>query len=106
MAGTSPARSTERLPSAEPATLISVAQVEGFRPREHCVADLRERGAAARILDTGPGERRIEIIATVHVDGAGLDPVADGFGGVRVARPDRGRQAIRAVVHERDRLLV
>src|SRR5205814_9260667 len=43
----------------------------------------------------GPGESRIEIVAAVHVDRAGLDLAADALGCIHVARPDRGGQAVR-----------
>ena len=48
-----------------------------FRPRHTLVSKDRKRCAAARLLATGPAERRIQVIATVHEDGPGFDAPAE-----------------------------
>src|SRR5687768_13522857 len=75
-------------------------------PRQHLVTDARQRCAAARVLDAGPGEAGIEIIAAVHVDGAGVDLGAEACGGIAVGGPDRGSEAVAGIVHEADGFLV
>src|SRR3954466_11999489 len=82
------------------------AQVKRLRPREVYVAHARKRTTAPRILHAHPGERGIEIVATVHEPGAGVDTVADGKGRFRVFRPDRRGETERAVIHERHGFLV
>ncbi len=42
-----------------------------LRPGQLLVADARQRAAPARVLDAGPGERRVEVVGTVHEPGAG-----------------------------------
>ena len=81
-------------------------EVKGFRPRHRFEAEIGHARASAGILDAGPGEEGIDIVAAVHEDGAGRDLVADLFGRRRVLRPDRGREAVGAVVHQPDRLFV
>src|SRR5512139_1313328 len=82
------------------------AQVERLGSREGLVTHTRQCAAAAGILDTGPGERGIEIVAAVHEPRPRLYAPADGNGGVLVGRPHRRREAVGAVVHERDGFLV
>ena len=50
--------------------------MERFRPDESLEAKFRQRAAATRILDACPRQRRIEIIAAVHIPRAGVDPIA------------------------------
>jgi len=69
------------------------------------VAEPRQRAAAARVLDADPRQARVEIVAAVLEEGAGLDPVADRQRRRVVARPHRRRQAVGAVVHQRDGFL-
>src|ERR687892_204459 len=82
------------------------AQMERLRPGQVLVLEAGERAAAAGVLDSGPSERRVEVVAAVHEPGAGLDPIADPDRRVLVRRPDRRGQAIATVVHEADRLVV
>src|SRR5918995_2811581 len=77
-----------------------------LRPGKRLVSDDRERAAAPRVLYPGPGERRVEIIAAVHVDGPGFELAADAPGGVLVLGPDRRGEAIGGIIHEPDRLIV
>src|SRR5712671_2671739 len=79
-------------------------QVITLRPRQRLVADLAERRAAAGVLDPGPREARIEIVAAVHVNRAGLDLSPDALCGVHVPGPDRGGQPVGGVVHQADGL--
>src|SRR6185436_6584589 len=81
---------------------LDFPQMIALRPRQRLIADLAERRAAAGVLHTGPGEARIEIVAAVHVDGAGLDLSADALGRIHVAGPDRSREAIGRIVHQAD----
>src|SRR6056297_1104617 len=81
-------------------------EVIGFRAGEVVIADDREPAAAPGLLAAGPAQARIEIIGTVHEDGARLDPIADGDGAVDVGGPEAGRQAEIAVVHQVDRFCV
>jgi len=69
-------------------------------------AEAGKRGAAPGILDAGPGQGRIEIVATVHEPGAGFDALPHRQRYRAIAGEHRGAQAIRAVVHQADRLLV
>src|SRR5256885_4294424 len=79
-------------------------QMITLRPRQRLISDARERRAAPGVFNSGPREARIEIVAAVHVDGAGLDLAPDALGGVDVPGPDRGGQAIGRIVHQADRL--
>src|SRR5689334_17839850 len=81
-------------------------EVERLRPREGFETESRQRAAAPGILDTGPGERRIEVVAAIHEPSARLDALADAQGRLRVRRPDRRREAVAAVIHALDCLLV
>src|SRR3970282_2282668 len=45
-------------------------QVKRLRSGEGCEPQPGERAAAAGVLDAGPGERRVEVVAAVHVPGA------------------------------------
>ena len=65
------------------------AQVEGLRARQRLVAEARERHTAARVLDAGPRQRRVEVVAAVHEHGAGLDLA-------RRARAPRRRRSSRS----------
>src|SRR5919109_3869492 len=87
-------------------TSSDLAQVERLRPRQHLVADPAQGRAATRILDADPGEGRVEVVTSIHVDRAGFEPVADLFRLVGVRRPQRAGEAVFAVVHEADRLVV
>src|SRR5688572_27863133 len=87
-------------------TSSDVPQVERLGPGQHLVADPAQGGAAARILDADPGEGGVEVVTAIHVDGAGLEPVADLFRLVGVRRPQRAGEAVLAVVHEADCLVV
>src|SRR6266850_5520393 len=82
------------------------AQVERLPPGEREERVLRERHALAGVLHPGPGQQRIEVVAPVHEEGAGLDLRPDAEGAVLVARPDRRGEAVGAVVHQPDRLVV
>src|SRR5688572_25400805 len=86
--------------------VLDLPQVERLRPGQHLIADPAQGGAAARIFDADPGEGRVEVVTAIHVDGAGLEPVADLFRFVGVRRPQRAGEAVFAVVHEADRLVV
>ena len=55
-------------------------QVEGLRPGQGFVADPGQGCAAAGVLDAGPGQRGVEVVAPVHEDGARLDLAADPLG--------------------------
>ena len=53
----------------------------GLRPCKCLIAQHGKSGATAGVLAAGPAQGRIEIVAAVHEDRAGLDPLAEGFGG-------------------------
>src|SRR5262245_26517503 len=59
--------------SAMPGPGLDRAEVEGLRPGQHFIADTGERGTAARVFHADPGQGRIEIVAAIHVDRAGVD---------------------------------
>src|SRR5258707_8120829 len=80
--------------------------MEGFRPRQRGEAKTREGAAAAGILDPGPGEGGVEVVAAIHEPGTGRDTVADRDGGVLVGRPYRGGETVFAVIHQAYRLVV
>src|SRR4051812_21436033 len=92
--------------SSPRSTLDAELQVERLRPREGVEAELRERAAAAGILDSRPRERRIQVIAAIHEPGAGFHALADAQRRLHVGGPDRSREAEAAVIHQLDRLLV
>ncbi|MNQ81273.1 hypothetical protein D3C85_962860 [compost metagenome] len=58
------------------------------------------------MLDPGPGQGRVQVIAAVHEHGAGGQFIAQATGGVQVLGPDRRTKAELAVVHQGDGLLV
>src|SRR5690349_13709613 len=80
--------------------MIALGAGQGF------IADEGQGGAAARILDAGPGQGRIEIVAAVHEYRAGLDLVADLLCRLGIIGPDRGGESIERVVHELDGFLI
>jgi hypothetical protein len=62
-----------------------------------------EGGTTAGVLDAGPGEGGVEVVAAVHEEGAGLDAGAEGDGRrLGVGGPDGGGEAVGAVVHVAD----
>ena len=73
---------------------------------QRAVTQRRQRRAVAGLLDAGPRQTGIEIVAAVHIDRAGLDCLADALGGIDVLGPDGRREAIAAVVHQSDRLFL
>jgi hypothetical protein len=56
----------------------------------------------AAVLDAGPGQLGIEVVAAVHVDRTGGRAVRKRLAVLDVLGPYRRRQAIRAVIHEPD----
>ena len=59
---------------------------------------------SASVLATGPAESGVKVVAAVHEDRSGLQPVADGLGSKDgFLCPDRGGQAELAIVHQPDR---
>src|SRR5690606_15322519 len=58
------------------------------------------------ILDAGPGESWVEIVAAIQEEGPGVDLLADLLSRLFIFRPDRGRKPVRAVIHELNCLLV
>ncbi len=46
------------------------AQVERLGAGQLLVADMAERAAAARVLDPGPGQGRVQVVGAVHEPGA------------------------------------
>src|SRR6266540_1408635 len=81
-------------------------QVERFRPRQRLVPEAGERAAASGVLHARPRQRRIEIITAIQVPRAGINTVPDADGRIGITRPDRRRQPISTVVHQRDRLVI
>src|SRR5579862_8119032 len=74
-----------------------------FEPRPPRLAERRGRGS----LDAA--ERRIDQIArrgSVDLDRAGLDIASEGVDELGVARRDRGREAVLAVIGFGDRIFV
>ena len=64
----------------------------GLRPGQLLEANARQGAAPSRILDAGPGERGIEIVAAIEEHRAGLERIAERFGALGVRRENRGRQ--------------
>src|SRR5450631_3543406 len=81
-------------------------EVVGLRPRQLLESDARQGAAAPGILDAGPGECGIEIVAAVEENRAGLERVAERFGARGVCRENRGREAEFAVVNQPQRFSV
>src|ERR1700737_884314 len=81
-------------------------EVIGLRPGQLLKSDARQGAAAPRIFDSGPGERRIEVVAAIQENRARLQRVTELFGARRVRRENRGREAKLAVVHQPQRFLV
>ena len=79
-------------------------QMIGFRAGDRVEAQVRQAAAAPGVLAARPAERGVQIIGAVHEDGARLNLLPDGGGGVVILRPDAGGQAIGRVVHQTDRL--
>ena len=74
------------------------------------LTELAQAHAAPAVLDAGPRERGVEVVAAVEEDGAGVelvDHVQERLlrGGVSCrVRPHGCSEPVRRVVHERDRL--
>src|SRR5689334_9128186 len=102
----SPAFRPRRADSVRNGWRLAELQMKRLRAGERLEPEARERAAASGILDAGPGERRIEVIAAVHEPGARFDAIADGKRGVAIGRPYGRRKAVAAVVHQLDCLLV
>ena len=81
-----------------------MTQMERLRPRKLCIAERRQAASAPRVLHANPRELRVEVVASVHEPGSGLDACADLLRVFEIARPDRGREPVGAVVHHCDRL--
>src|SRR4051812_22853004 len=92
--------------AAWPARLGLRPQVERLPPGQRQEAVLRERHSLTGVLHARPGEQRIEVVAAVHEERAGLDLRADAEGPLLVAGPDSRGQAVGAVVHQPDGLVV
>src|SRR5687768_13029804 len=75
-------------------TLDLQPQMERLRSRERLDAEAREGAAAARVLDASPGERRVKVVAAIHIAGAGLDLLADAHSRIEIARPDGRREPV------------
>src|SRR5665213_1236641 len=73
--------------------VLDLAQMIALGLAQTLVADLAERAALAGLLDAGPDQRRIEIVAAIGVDRAGLDLGAELCRRVEVVGPDRGGEA-------------
>src|SRR5438067_7045546 len=99
-------RNTYYVLSTELGLLRLELQMKRLRPRERLEPEARERAAAPGVLDAGPGERRIEIVAAVHEPRARLHAIADAHRRLGIRGPDGSGEAIAAVVHPLDRLLV
>src|ERR1700712_1181504 len=80
-------------------------QMIALRLRQILVADFAERTTLAGLLDPGPHQSRIEIVAAVGIDRAGFDTGAEPCGRVEILGPQRGREPVGAVVHQRHRLV-
>src|SRR5690348_13519413 len=52
-------------------------EMERLRPSQHLITDAGQGRTAARVFHADPGQGRIEIVAAVHVDRAGVDRVTD-----------------------------
>ena len=78
--------------------------MERLGPGQVLVAQARQGGAAPGVLDPGPGQGRVEVVAAVHEHGAGFQLLAEPLGGVQITGPDRRAEAIGAVVHQGDGL--
>src|SRR5436190_14413852 len=70
------------------------SEMEALGPRQGFIADDGQCGAAARILDAGPGQGRVEIVAAVHEDSAGLDLLADLLRRIGILGPYCGGEPI------------
>jgi hypothetical protein len=53
-----------------------------------------------------PGQRGVKIIAAVLENGSDLQIARETFGAFAIGRPDRGRQAVAAVVHPGERFFI
>ena len=76
----------------------------GLGPRHAHIAERGKRCAAAGLFASCPAKSRVEIIAAVHEDGAGIDLAADPCRRLWVARPQGNGQAEIGIVHQLDRL--
>ena len=61
-------------------------EMERLESGEGVEAELAQGLSAAGVLDTRPHQRRVDVVAAVHVGGAGRDLVADRDRGVDVTR--------------------
>src|SRR5262245_59833336 len=82
------------------------AEMEALGAGQGAQAQVRERHPVTGVLDAYPGQLRIEVIAAVLKHGASLERVGELLDTVVVARPDRRGQAVRAVVHQLERLML
>ena len=83
-----------------------VAQMEGFGAGQVFITEARQGDAAPAVFHPGPGQGRVEVIAAVHEYGAGVDLIAQAFGGGEVLGPDRGAEPEFAVIHQGDGFVV
>src|SRR5450759_3716947 len=77
-----------------------------LRSRKMFEADAGKRYAPPAMLDSGPGQRRVEIIAAVHEPCSGFDAVADAQCRLDITREYRSGEAVGTIVHQADRLIV
>src|SRR5712675_971970 len=75
-------------------------EVIGLRPRQLLESDARQGAAASRILDAGPGESGVQVVAPVQEHGARLQRIAERLGARRIRGENRSGEAEVAVVHE------
>lgn len=70
-----------------------------------CVVSVpRQRDSASRVLEAGPRQRGVEVVAAVEIDCAGVDVVDERVVGAAVLGPDRAGEAEGRVVDQAERL--
>src|SRR5476651_2297302 len=77
-----------------------------LRPRKMFETNTGKRYATPAMLDPGPGQPRVEIIAAVHEPCSGFDAVAQAQCRLDIAREHRSGEAIGTIVHQADRLVI
>src|SRR5690348_15728784 len=92
--------------TSDGAILVTSADADQLLVDELVCAVAAEFAAEAGALRAPEGQFRAVCADDVHVDHAGVDPICDALGLLRVVRHQIGAESERGVVRQRDRLVL